>query len=138
MNSSQIDAASLTTFDVDPDGARVRIHVRDNAGAPASLVLPTECLSQLLMSLPRMVETALRRGHGDDSLRVVHPLDRYRIELGESTPDGTQQYIVTLETGGGFAVSFVASADLLAGFARSIFGEALSYPVTQDHAPLCS
>ncbi len=138
MNSSQIDAASLTTFDVDPDGARVRIHLRDNSGSPASLVLPTACLNQLLMSLPRMVEAALRNGHGDDSLRVVHPLDRYKIELGESTADGTQQYILTLETGGGFAVSFVASAELLASFARSIFGDVLSYPVAQDHAPRVS
>jgi len=49
---SQINAAELTTYDVDPEGQFVRLHLRDQHGAPGTLVLPTDCLTQLLMSLP--------------------------------------------------------------------------------------
>lgn len=119
----QIDAAALTTFEVDPDGARVRLNVRDRNGGPAALVLPAEALSQLLMTLPSIIGQALRNGRRDESLRVVYPLERYRLELGEVSSEGVRQLILTLETAGGFAVSFAASADCLACLARSIDGD---------------
>lgn len=119
----QIEAAALTTFEVDPDGAHVRLNVRDRDDCAAALVLPVEALSQLLMTLPRIISQALRNGHGDESLRVVYPLEGYKLELGEVGRDGTQRFILTLETSGGFAVSFAASADCLACMARSIFGD---------------
>ena len=123
MMSRKIDAAALTTFDVDPDGGYVRIHVRDHDGAPASLVLPASCLNQLLMSVPLMVQTALRNRYGDDSLRLVHPLDSYCIELGPTDTDGVQRFILTLETGGGFSASFALTSDLLRRIAHSILKE---------------
>jgi hypothetical protein len=135
MMANQIDAAALTTFDVDPDGARVRIHVRDQRGSPASLVLPATCADQLLMSLSKIVQTALRNSHGDDSLRLVHSLDNFKLELGEADQDGVVQFILTLETGRGFGVSFTASEDALACLARSIFADVIGYPFTQDAAP---
>lgn len=131
--SSQIHATALTTYDVDPNGQFVRIHVRDGAGEPASLVLPSDCANQLMMSLPTMVETALRNSHGDDSLRLVHSLEGFNIELSaERNADGEAQLILTLQTGGGFRVSFVGSGDVLEGLARSIFGDAL--PVAEENA----
>ncbi|HEV7714562.1 MAG TPA: hypothetical protein VGO53_03140 [Steroidobacteraceae bacterium] len=135
MIANEIDAAALTTFDVDPDGTNVRIHVRDRSGSPASLVLPAACVNQLLMTLPRMVQTALRNSHGDDSLRLVHPLNQFRLELGEASPGGMAQFILTLETGSGFGVSFAASEELLACLARSIFGDAMSYSGTSTAGP---
>ena len=138
MSVSQIEAASLTTFEVDADGSSVRLYVRDRGGRPACLVLPTACVNQLLMSLPRMVQTALRNAHGDDSLRVAHPIESYRIELGEPSAAGVPQFILTLETSGGFAVSFAASGELLGGVARSIFGDVLSCPAEHERAARCS
>jgi hypothetical protein len=58
VSSNQIEASALTTFQVDPDGAHVRLHVRDRSGSPASVVLPIDCLNQLMMTLPAMVQTA--------------------------------------------------------------------------------
>lgn len=119
----QIEAAALTTFEVDPDGARVRLNVLDCNGSPAALVLPVEALNELLMTIPRMITLALQKGHEDESLRVAYPLEQFSLELAHEGRDGLQQFMLTLETKGGFAVSFVGSADRLVSLARSIFGD---------------
>jgi hypothetical protein len=120
MLPSQINAAELTTYDVDPEGQFVRLHLRDLSGKPRTLVLPTDCLTQLLMSLPGMVQKALRNRHGDDSLRVAHPLDSFNVEAGEALASGARQYILTLCTSGGFAVSFSGSDTALASLVGAI------------------
>src|SRR5262245_5420584 len=48
-----IKASALTSFDVSPDGRRLRIHIEDESGEPASLELPTHCLTELKMTLPK-------------------------------------------------------------------------------------
>ena len=120
MARIQINATELTTYDVDPQGQFVRLHVRDNDGHPASLTLPTDCLTQLLMSLPGMVQKALRNRSGDDSLRLAHPLESFHVELGETSGSGARQYILTLSTAGGFAVSFSGSDTDLASLGGAI------------------
>jgi hypothetical protein len=137
MTAREIEAASLTTFAVDPDGAHVRINVCDRNGSPASLVLPAACLNQLLMSMPLMVQTALRNRYGDDSLRLVYPLERYAIELGEPDAQGKSQFILTLDEGNGFSVSFSSTADMLAQLARSLF-EDIAPDAQANIAPRCT
>ena len=127
MPPSEIDAAELTTYDVDPEGQFVRLHLKDQNGQTGVVVLPTNCLTQLLMSLPGMVQKALRNRYGDDSLRLAHPLESFNVELGETSASGDRQYILTLSTSGGFAVSFSGSDSDLASL-----GGALS----SDVAPL--
>ncbi len=133
----QIDAAALTTFEVDPDGAHVHFRVRDHEGSPAELVLPATCLGELLMTLPRVMRDALRKSSGNDALRVVYPLERYKIELAESSSTGAPQFILTLASGG-FAVSFASSADALAEIARSIFGDVATTPEGEHRPPRLS
>lgn len=116
----QIDATALTTFDIDPSGTYARLHVRDRSGQPATLKLPTDCLNQLLMTLPSMVQTALRNSHGDDSLRLVHSLDHFSLELGQPDADGRQQFILTLQTGNGFGVSFAVRREALNEIANTL------------------
>jgi hypothetical protein len=125
---SQINAVELTTYDVDPDGHFVRLHVRDHAGHLVTLILPTECLTQLLMSLPGMVQKALRNRHGDDSLRLAHPLESFNVEVGETSATGTRQYILTLATAGGFAVSFSGSDSDLASLGGAISSDVVPLP----------
>jgi hypothetical protein len=67
----------------------------------------------------------MRDCSGDDSLRLVHPLESYRIDLGQPDDRGTQQVILTLDTDGGFSVSFALTADTLARLARSIFNDVI-------------
>ncbi len=128
-----IEATALTTFEVDPDGERVHFHVRDSEGRPAELVLPATCLSQLLMTLPRVMREALRNSSGDRSLRVVYPLERYKIELAQPSRAGARQFILTLGSGG-FDVSFASSGETLADIARSIFGDVATVPEA-EHRP---
>lgn len=123
MPAHQIEAVSLTTFDVASDGSHVRMNMRDEAGEPASLILPAACLNQLLMTLPTMVQSALRKKHGDESTRLVHTIDECTLERGQTDARGMQQLILTMITGGGFTASYVASPATLASIARSILAQ---------------
>lgn len=53
MSYTQLMVSALTTFDV-----------ADN-GKPTTLVLPVDCLNQLLMTIPKIVHTAIERSHPD-------------------------------------------------------------------------
>ncbi len=128
-----IDAAALTRFEVDPDGSRVHFHVLDQEGTAAELVLPATCLGQLLMTLPRVMRDALRNSSGDRSLRVVYPLEGYKIERAQPSGAGEHLFIVTLGSGG-FAVSFASSGEALTDIARSIIGDVAASPET-EHRP---
>src|SRR5262245_61705089 len=97
-----IRGVELTTFDVTPGGESVSIHVTDDQGRPATLVLPSECLHALQMTLPEMVRRALQARFPDQAMRVVYPLGSWTLE--RSHEPGT--VIVTLRTPDGFAVSF--------------------------------
>lgn len=123
MAEHQILAETLTTFDVASDGSHVRMHMRDREGQPASLILPTTCLNQLLMTLPTMVQSALRKRHGDESTRLVHSIDECTLESGGHDARGAQQLILTMITGGGFAASYSASSATLASIARCILNQ---------------
>jgi hypothetical protein len=57
---NEMTASALTTFEVALDGSSVRLNLLDQEGRPASVTLPAQCVNQLLMTIPRMVETALR------------------------------------------------------------------------------
>lgn len=121
MSTPQIDVAALASFDVAPDGSLVRLHVLDRSGQPTALVLPLECIQQLLMTVPTMLQKALCNSYGDDTLKLVHPLESFSLELGEPDARGRPQFIFTLKTEGSFAVSFSASEQTMTEVGRSIF-----------------
>ena len=137
-STTRIDATSLTRFEVEPDGTRVHLHVRDREGAPAVLALPVSCLSQLLMTIPRMVAEALRESRGDETARLVYPLATHRLEVADQRVHGEQQFILTLETSESFAVSFCAPADLLTCLAHSIVGDLATSPVVEQKPKVLS
>ncbi len=138
MTEHQIQAAALTTFDVASDGSHVRMHMRDQEGQPASLILPTTCLNQLLMTLPTMVQSALRKRHGDESTRLVHAIDECTLESGGVDARGIQQLILTMVTGGGFAASYSAAPATLASIARSILDQIPEHGEAESTARLLS
>ena len=61
------------------------------------------------MTLPQLISKALQKELADDSARAVFPLGRWQVELSTSS-----DYILTLTTPDGFAVSFAVSASELA------------------------
>ena len=97
-----IHGRHLTRFDVAPDGESVAIHVLDEHAHTGTLVLPSDCLSALLMTLPEMVRRTLRQRFHDESMRVVYPVGNWKVE-GSAIPG---HVVVTLRTPDGFEVSF--------------------------------
>ena len=75
-----IRGRQLTRFDVAPDGESFSIHVTDEEGGAAALVLPSEGLPALMMTLPEMVRRSLQHRFGDQSMRVVYPVASWEVE----------------------------------------------------------
>lgn len=126
----------LTTFEVDPRGMHVRLNMRAADGEPRSLTLPVDSLMKLLMTLPEMVGRALRNRYGDESLRLVHELQDFKVELADTNTDGDRQFILTLATHGGFEVSFSASQESLDSLSGALAGDALSIDTAAHRARL--
>ncbi len=113
-----IRAHKLTTFSVAADGASVSIGVADESGSPCALVLPSECLQALVMTLPEMASQSLRRGRGDPDLRLVFPVENWAIESSTEA----QRLILTFSTSDGFRASFALFADELLRMATTALG----------------
>lgn len=111
-----IEAESLTTFEIAPDGTGVRVRVRAVDGEEASVTLPSVCLNQLLMTLPRMALMALRARHGDDSLRIVYPIGEWSLERAAQQ----QVVVATFRTPDGFEVSFGLSREQCAALGDTL------------------
>ena len=109
-------AARLTSCSVAADGTGVAIGVADEEGREGALVLPTECLRALIMTLPDMMRRALRLQHGDPSLRLVYPVASWEIE--RSAEPGI--FILTLRTPDNFHVSFAMAAGALRDMAEPV------------------
>ena len=100
--TSFIDGAELSSYEVAEDGSRVKIGLRDRAGRPAVLILPPECLSALIMTLPGIMQKVLRNQRDDPRARLVYPLAHWRIERARDDA----RLILSLSTPDGFCVSF--------------------------------
>lgn len=103
MTAQDFVVQKLTTFDVADDGTHLHLNFILRGGGKLSLSLPTECLHELIMTLPRMMRQALRAQYHDESLRLVYPADSIRFEYSS---DPKKTVIVTLATPDGFEVSF--------------------------------
>jgi len=115
----EIKATALTTYDIAPDGERVRIRVNDEVGEESALVLPTESVGELMMTLPKMLQSAIQRQHRDPTLRLVHEVGHYSVERIA----GADKCILTLQTPDGFEVSFAFLDADLADLAQTVTTE---------------
>ncbi len=89
-----------------PAGLCVRMDFIGSDGTPHQIVLPFDVLSSLLMTLPRMLQTALNARFADGSLRFVQCLGTWRIEQAEADAG----LILRLGTRDGFEVAFTLNA----------------------------
>jgi hypothetical protein len=105
-----IEGQKLTTWVVLPGGEQVCLGFATAGGETHRIVLPFDALTGLLMTLPRMLQSALNERFPDGTLRVVHPLGGWRLEQ----VDGGNGLILKLGTRDGFEVTF-AVADEDAG-----------------------
>ncbi len=116
MDTVDIPVSELTVFEVAPDGSAVRMGFRTCGDRAAALVLPAECVQQLVMTVPGMAEAALQRRHRDSTLRLTYPVGTWRVE--QSQAPGT--LILTLETIDGFKVSFAVGRTIVSDIADGL------------------
>jgi hypothetical protein len=102
-----IEGEELTTWAVLTGGTHVRMDFIGIDGAAHGLVLPFDVLSSLLMTLPRMLQTALDARFPDGSLRFVHQLGTWRIEQAAAGAG----LILKLCTPDGFEIAFALNDD---------------------------
>jgi hypothetical protein len=102
MTETKIHSRALTTCEIAPDGKMISLGFTDATGQPVAVRLPLEQAGALAMTLPALIEQALRRQFRDDSLRFTFPLGSWAVE--QSPDPGTS--IVTLRTPDGFGVCF--------------------------------
>ncbi|UFZ05291.1 hypothetical protein LQG66_02920 [Bradyrhizobium ontarionense] len=124
----ELRAKALTSCEVVEQGETISLGFEDAAGNPAALSLSVSQAGALVMTLPGLLEMALRTRYGDQALRYTYPLASWTIE--QST-DATQR-IMTLATLDGFSVRFAIPKD-----EQNVLGEALlaQYPAAAAVLP---
>src|SRR5271156_3686444 len=93
-----IEGQRLTTWAVLSGGTQIRLDFVATNGRTHSIVLPFDTLSGLMMTLPRMLQSALDARFADGSLRVVQRLGAWRLEQLENGGE----FVLKLGTTDGF------------------------------------
>ena len=112
----EIVGKALTPYQVDPTGDSFRLNVEDIDGRPASVVLPVDCLQALLMTLPGLIEQALKARYSDDTLKLVYPVGEWSLQGAA----GDDRLILTLATPDDFKVSFALTENDAENLASSL------------------
>jgi hypothetical protein len=98
---TDIRISAMTGCEVASDGSIV-LGFADGDGKPAAVTLAVGQAGALAMTLPKLIEEALRRQYRDHSLRYTYPLASWSLERSTDRTSG----IVTLATTDGFSVRF--------------------------------
>lgn len=122
----EIVGRGLTGCQVDPTGVSFRLNLESVDGHPASVILPVDCLRSLLMTLPHVIEKALKARYRDDTLKIVYPMSSFALEAAA----GSNSTILTMNTADGFKVSFALTPEDAGGLARSLVGIEATQPRT--------
>ncbi|OAF08493.1 hypothetical protein [Bradyrhizobium neotropicale] len=105
--TNEIEIQRLVNFETATDGTAVKLILCDVANRKIGIILRIETLTALLMTLPAMASSAVKRAHNDPNMRLTYPLREFEIELG---PDNLR--ILTIGTPDGFTVSFSLTEEL--------------------------
>jgi hypothetical protein len=100
--SQEVHASNLTDLELSADGSYFVMRGVDSDNACWALRVPSECLQQLILTLPNLALRAMRRQYEDETLRIVYPADSCVTELASDQ----RTFILTLGTRDGFHVSF--------------------------------
>jgi hypothetical protein len=97
-----IEAEAVTTYEVAADGTRFSLNFRRASGEVGSITLPSECLNQLVMTMPCIAAEALRKRYRNSTMRLVYPLGDWSL----AATDCSSRLILTLKTPDGFQIAF--------------------------------
>jgi hypothetical protein len=107
MTAVPIEGQKLTSWGVLPGGTQISLDLIAIDGATHRIVLPVDALSGLMMTLPRMLQSALDERFPGGSLRIVQRLGKWQLEQPE-LDDGL---ILKLRTNEGFEVAFALNEE---------------------------
>jgi hypothetical protein len=107
---------ALTTCQVDMSGEFFRLNLQLEDGRPCSVTLPIDCVRSLLMTLPGMIERALKARYGEGSFKLVYRAGGWALHQATDS----NQMILTLQTEDGFKVAFALSPKDAADLASSL------------------
>lgn len=119
-----IESQSLTTCEVAPDGNTVILGFTDSQGTSARIRLPLNQIGALAMTLPDLINKALRSRYSDPTLRYAYPLASWTLE--QSSQPGTG--MMTLSTTDGFSVCFAIEREV-----QQMLAEALASDSAGEH-----
>lgn len=97
-----VSVKELTVFRTSDDGKSVVLEMVSEDGQRSAVSFGIPELGNLVMTLPSLIETALRRQFRDTSLRYACPMGSWSIEQATYPA----HVIGTLRTKDGFGVSF--------------------------------
>lgn len=107
MQAAPIEGEKLTAWKVLPGGTQICLDFVAIDGGKHRIVLPVDTLSGLMMTLPRMLQSALDERFPDGSFRVVQGLGNWQLER-QTSGDGL---ILKLGTQDGFEVAFALNGE---------------------------
>jgi hypothetical protein len=102
MQAAPIEGDRLKSWAVLPGGNQISLDFVAIDGGTHRIVLPVDALSGLMMTLPRMLQSALDERFPDGSLRIVQRLGKWQLEQ-HAIDD---ELILKLGTNDGFEVAF--------------------------------
>lgn len=111
-----ISVCALTTYEISADGKSVLLKVLDEHGQTRALAFKIAELGNLVVTLPALIEAALRRQIRDASFRFTFPMGSWSIEQAADPAS----VIVTLRTRDGFGVSYSMSTTMAEEFGDSL------------------
>ena len=127
----KITLRELTTCGVQPGGEALELNFVDATGTEICLQVPFDHAQAMAMTLPRLLDLALKQVTGNPQARYVFPLGRWSIE----TASDDNCLITTLSTEDGFEVSFGMPPEACRSLGWTLKNEADSLALAEDAAP---
>lgn len=103
----KIGVHTLSTYNVDTEGDTISLDVFDEADQKFTLQMSVDQVGMLVMTLPSLIEIALRRRFRDATFRYSYAAGACAVEQA-SDPNAL---IMTMRTTDGFGVSFTVSRE---------------------------
>jgi hypothetical protein len=127
--TGRLDIHDLLRFEASADGTSVQLIAVEGHGTSIAINFTVTCLSQLMLTLPKMIDAVVQQRGNDPGLRVVYPLDTLTVELAGDR----RTRILTLKTPDDFAIAFTARADKYAEVRKIIANDAAVSMPHRDH-----
>jgi hypothetical protein len=127
----KIALRELTTCGLQSGGETLELNFVDQNGAQICLQVPFDHAQAMAMTLPRLLDVALKQVTGNPQARYVFPLGRWSVE----TASDENCLITTLSTEDGFEVSFGLPAEACRSLGWTLMNEAATPAPADDAAP---